>query len=284
MPVYADVLLIINGFINYLILLCNIKILKLNTTRFRLLLGALIGSLFSLKIFLPEFSKALELTLRFAFTALIILCSYKFRSIKEFIKALVCFIAVSFIFSGLMIAVVLFINPPDLIYDNGIIYYNISFLNTVILACTGYTFITIGEKLLKKRTNSNLLFVTTVTHNNKTVSGRGFADSGNTLREPFSGKEVIVADYLYIKEIVPEAIREYITKGNIDTPDKSIRLLPVSTVSGTGILPTFSADKIKVCSSKTQIQKENVFIAVSNERICNGDFEFILNSGFTEVN
>lgn len=284
MPVYADVLLVINGFTNYLLLLCNMKILKLNTSRLRLLLGALTGSLFSLKIFLPEFSKVVELLLRFAFTCLIILFAYKFTSIKEFLKAYICFFAVSFIFSGLMIAVILFINPPDLIYDNGVIYYDISFLSTVILTCGGFTFISLGEKILKRRTDINLLFETTVTHKSKSVSGRGFADSGNTLKEPFSGKEVIVADYSYIKKIVPKEINEYIETGKVSSSDTVIRFIPVSTVSGAGLLPCFNADKISVKSAKTLIQKENVFIAVSKERICNGEFEFILNPLITEVN
>ena len=284
MPVYADVLLVINGFINYLLLLCNMKILKLNTTRLRLLSGAVIGSLFSLKIFLPEYHQGADFLMRFAFSCLIILCAYKFSSVGEFVKAFVCFFAVSFIFSGMMIAVILFINPPDLIYDSGIVYYNISFLSVVILSCAGFTFISLAERLLKKKVSTNLIFETTVIHNNKSISGRGLADSGNTLKEPFSGEDVIVAGYSHIKSILPESIKEYINSGNIAPADETIRLIPVSTVSGTGLLPAFRADCVTVRCASCQIRKRKTFVAVSKEKLCNGEFEFILNTSFTEVN
>lgn len=284
MPVYADVLLVINGFINYLLLLCNMKILKLNTTRTRLLSGAVAGSIFSLKIFLPELQQGVEFLIRLGFSCLIILCAYKFSSVTEFFKALFCFFAVSFIFSGMMIAVTLFINPPELIYDNGIVYYNISFMGVVILSCAGFTFITLAEKLLKKKVNSNLIFDTTVTYNNKSVSGRGLADSGNTLKEPFSGEDVIVANYSHIKHLLPQAIREYTDTGNLTSDNETIRIIPVSTVSGTGLLPAFRADKVTVSSAKTKTEKNGTYIAVSKEKLCNGDFEFILNTSFTEVN
>ena len=51
MPVYVDVLLVVNGFINYLMLLCVMKFLHLKTGRLRILLVASACSIFSLKIF-----------------------------------------------------------------------------------------------------------------------------------------------------------------------------------------------------------------------------------------
>ncbi|MBQ8782964.1 MAG: sigma-E processing peptidase SpoIIGA [Clostridia bacterium] len=284
MPVYADVLFVLNGFINYLLLLCNMKILKLNTSRLRLLLGAAIGSLFSLKIFLPQFEQITEFMIRLVFIAVIVWASYKIYSLKEFVKSSFGFLAVSFGFSGLMIGIIYFINPPDLIYDNGVYYYNISFLNVILLSCAGFCFISICEKLFQRKTNNHFIYQITVTFNQKSITGRGLADTGNTLKEPFSGSPVIVADYCAVKQMAPESVKQYIENAvGFSQSGESIRIIPVSTVSGTGLLPAFKANNVIVKGTKLTARKENVFIAVSKEKLCGGEFEFLLNNSILEV-
>lgn len=284
MPVYADVLFVVNGFINYLLLLCNMKILKLNTTRVRLLLGAVAGSIFSLKIFLPEIPQYAEVIIRLVFVTIIVACSYKFASVREFFKASVGFLGVNFGFSGVMISIIYFINPPDLIYDNGVVYYNISFINVILLSCTGFCIITLSEKILKKKVNTQFIYETSVVLNNKTVTGRGLADTGNCLKEPFSGHPVIVADYISVKDIIPPGVKNYIENTDILSADtKSVRIVPINTVSGTGLLPAFKADKIILKGTDKTVIKDNIFVAVSKEKLCHGEFEFILNNSILEV-
>ena len=61
MTVYADVLIVVNLFVNYALLLCSSMIVKNRISNLRLLLGALIGSLYGLVIFLPEIPRYFEL-------------------------------------------------------------------------------------------------------------------------------------------------------------------------------------------------------------------------------
>ncbi len=284
MPVYADVLFVLNGFVNYLMLLSNMKILKLNTTRLRLLIGSSIGSVISLKIFLPEASQTVEFIIRFFSVLIIVFFSYKFTSLKEFLKGAFGFLGISFIFSGLMICIILFINPPQLLYDNGVIYYEIDFLNVVIISCTAFFFITLAEKILKKKADRHYICYTEIYLNEKSVKGRGFIDTGNTLKDPFSNQCVIVADYKAVFEILPESLKAYLNKDNINLPNlENIRLIPITTLSGTGVLPAFKADKIKIRNTDKSFEKIGVLIAVSQQKLCNGEFEFILNNSITEA-
>lgn len=284
MPVYADVLFVLNGFINYLMLLCNMKILKLKTSRLRLLTGAVVGSIFAFKIFLPQFPQIIEFLLRITIITIIVACSYKFIALKEFIKAVIGFFAVNFGFSGLTIATIYFINPTELIYDNGIYYYDISFMSVVIFSCLSFAFITTAEKLLKKKVNNHFIYDTTVTLNQKSVTGRGLADTGNTLKEPFSNNAVIIANYDAIKPIAPINIKAYFNSNKIscDT-DEAIRIIPISTISGTGLLPAFKANEVTIKSSDIVTTTKNVYIAISQKKLCDGEFEFILNNSILEV-
>ncbi len=283
MPVYADVLFVVNGFVNYLLLLCTMKILKYKTGRIRLLSGSLIGSLFSLKIFLPAFSTFVEFVLRIIFALIIVIVAFKFNTLKAFLKGFVAFFAVNFGFSGVIIALIYFFNPPNLLYDNGVIYYNISFLSLIILSTVSFAFLSIIEKILERKTDSQKIYEVTVSNYGKTVYGRGLLDTGNCLKEAFSGMPVIVADIGCIEKILPENIKAYLNNQSLDSL-KPIRIIPVSTVSGTGLLPAFSADSVSIKGMNKKIIKDKVYIAVSKERFFHGEFEFLLNNDILEEN
>lgn len=53
--VYVDVLLALNLFINYLLLLSGACLLREKVRRWRLLLGAALGAIYALVIFCPSF-------------------------------------------------------------------------------------------------------------------------------------------------------------------------------------------------------------------------------------
>ncbi len=284
MPVYADVLFVINGFINYLLLLLARKFLKVQTSRLRMLFGAAAGSIFSLKIFLPPLNTFLETFIRILFALIIVIVSFKINSIKKLIKHFFCFLTVNCCFSGIIIAVIYFVNPPDLIYNNGIYYYNISFIKTICLSVICFVVISLAEKILRKKTIDNYIYNTTVFLNNKAVSGEGFADTGNNLREPFSSNPVIIADQKVIRSIFPEATDINSIKKDIDLYiNNKIRLIPIKTLNGENILPAFKSDKIILNSSTGIKEFSDVFVAISDKELFNGEFDFILNNSILEV-
>ena len=84
MPVYVDVLLVLNGFIDYLMILCTMKILRLKTGRIRVLAAAIISSLFSLEIFLPDLSTLGEIALRIVMCLAVNAAAFKFYSLRGF--------------------------------------------------------------------------------------------------------------------------------------------------------------------------------------------------------
>ncbi len=280
MPVYIDVLLVVNGFINYLLLLLTMKILGCKTGRLRLLAGSIVGSLFSLKIFLPEIPYIFEFFLRIAFAATIVLVSFKFSSAISFVKAFSAFFGVNFALSGVIIALIYLFNPPNLLYDNGIIYYNLSFISIIALSTVSFFIITLIEKLLERKSDIQKIYEVSVFYNEQQIKGRGLLDTGNSLKEPFSNEGVIVADKSAVKKIMPPGITDYFESKSLN----QIRIIPVSTVNGTGLLPAFKSDKIEITSIKEKVTKKDIYIAVSKEKFCNGEFEFLLYNNILEDN
>ncbi|MBQ7596686.1 MAG: sigma-E processing peptidase SpoIIGA, partial [Clostridia bacterium] len=127
MPVYVDVLLAVNGFINFLLLESAKKILRINCGNYRLFFSAAAGALFSLKIFLPDMVFALDIAARFMMCAAMSLIAFGFGGAKGFLKKMLTFFAVNLFYGGFMSAVFSLINPNGMIYKNGAVYFDIDF-------------------------------------------------------------------------------------------------------------------------------------------------------------
>ena len=95
MTVYADVLLVINLFVNYALLMCASMIMKRKSQPSRILLGASVGALYGLIIFVPSLPKAAELLIRLAATALIVFATFGYKNIRYFLRSFFTFFAVS---------------------------------------------------------------------------------------------------------------------------------------------------------------------------------------------
>ena len=66
MVVYVDVLVALNIFVTYFLLLCTRGLLRKTVKRRRLAFGAVLGGLYSLIIFVPELSDILSVLLNTA--------------------------------------------------------------------------------------------------------------------------------------------------------------------------------------------------------------------------
>ena len=102
-------------------------------------------------------------------------------------------------------------------------------------------------------------------------------DTGNTLKEPFSGNPVIVTDYKFIKYIIPAELANYFNK-NTETESlkklKNFRFIPYNTISGNGLLPAFKPDKIKVLNSNS-INKD-AYVAICNNKFSNESYHALI--------
>lgn len=128
MTVYADVLIILNLFVNYFLLLgCKI-LLRREVKRARLLLGACVGAVYSLIIFALAVGSVLSVLLKLLVSVLITLCAFGYGGLKSFLSACGSLFGMSFVFGGLMFALWIFVSPNGMVYKNGAVYFNISLL------------------------------------------------------------------------------------------------------------------------------------------------------------
>lgn len=278
--IYIDVLLCVNLLINYVILILEAKLLNLRIKRKRLILSALMGSFYSIFIFFDQINLLLSLFIKLLMSITIILIAYGFINTRSFVKSIVTFYFINFIFGGIIFCIWYFISPKGIFIKNGIVYFDISptflILSTVVI----YFSIKIYQYFLGESDLHNIVCDLEILNNGKTVKLFAKVDTGNSLKEPFSNKPVIVAEYESLKDILPPEVKNYIQDNVEDWTAKGkktslLRVIPYSTVSGEGLLPAFTPEKVTIkYKNKTYIKE--TFLAISKRNLFLGDYKALV--------
>ena len=250
--------------------------------RLRLLLGASAGALMSLVILLPELNLFLSIIIKLAGSALIVLISYKIRSVKEFIRFLLSFLLANFALAGVMLAIELTANPNGLIYKNGTVYYDIDLKILILLTVISYLIISLIVRLIKPSAPKKSLCEAVIEIGSNKKALPALIDTGNSLSDGFSGDPVIIADFSAIKEILPHFVLPFFENLNTDslkgTPwERRVRLIPYGAIGNDGVLPALRPDKLRIISSGKVTETSCVLVAVSRKPLSRGEYQVILN-------
>lgn len=271
--IYVDVLLAVNLFINYFILLATEKFLKLPFRKRKIFLGAFLGAAFSLYIFVPVKSAALSVIIKLLMASALVLFTFFPNSFRLFLKELACFFSINFAFAGLMFALWYFAAPPGLTVNNGVVYFNISPMLLIGMTLFCYLVIRLISRLTGREVYKGESCVVTVILGGKKTEILTKVDTGNELKEPFSGLPVVVTSYEKIEKLIPEQLRPFFRGEPGDLKQEfpqstvlsglSCRMIPCHTVSGEGILPAFCPDRLVIRQGE-KVREQKAYIAVGN--------------------
>ena len=264
MPVlYVDVLLGINLFMNYFLLLACSKFLGLPVQRKRMLGSACIGSVYSLCILLPEIHPVLSLLMKLLLSFIMTRLAWTWQGWRVFAKEICLFYLTSFAFDGFMLALWYVFQAQGLVLRNSVLYFSVSPILFLLFTVLSYGCIRLLQRFTGKENEKNKFCQLEIHWGNFSLQCKGKIDTGNALTEPFSGYPVIVLD----REKAPP-LENY--------PEKT-RLIPFSTINGTGMLAAFRPDLLILTSGSTHRKCTDVYIAVSQAPISSGEFSALVN-------
>lgn len=278
--IYIDVLLCVNLLINYVILILEAKLLNLRIKRKRLILSALMGSFYSIFIFFDQINLLLSLFIKLLMSITIILIAYGFINTGSFVKSIVTFYFINFIFGGIIFCIWYFISPKGIFIKNGIVYFDISPILLILSTVVIYFSIKIYQYFLGESDLHDSVCDLEILNKGRIVKLFAKVDTGNSLKEPFSNKPVIVAEYESLKDILPPEVKNYIQDNVEDWTAKGkktslLRVIPYSTVSGEGLLPAFIPEKVTIrYKNKTYIKES--FLAISKRNLFLGDYKALV--------
>ena len=275
MPViYIDVLLALNLWIDFILLLATARILRLPRRRWRMVLGALLGAATSCLIFLPDLPAAVATAVKLAAACVILLVAFPWRGKLPYIKAVVVFFIISTLFAGMAGALYFFAAPQGFYVVGGVVYYDVSPLTLVLLTVASYGALCLYDRFTRKKAPLGRDYRLLVTCGGQTAAVRALYDSGNSLTEPFSGSPVAVVRRAALESVLPVEVREALSPaafasdaaGGGAAIRSRLRLVPFRSVGGDGLLPAFRPERLTVVAENgTNRDATGAYVAVCEE-------------------
>lgn len=273
--IYADILVVVNSYVTYFLLRLTGIICSSEVKPLRLVLASIFGGVYSLILLLPNITDfAIVLTRIFA-SIILILIGYKISNKRQFIRLITSFFAINFAFAGFMFALWYCYNPTSFLFNSGIVYFNIDTVSLLFLTIVCYLIFIIIHRLLQSKSPHNLLYEMTIFTDEKSFKCKAFLDTGNSVSEPFSQLPVI---------IVNSEVFLYEDTSNLQSFDcthflnQTLRFIPCKGIGQMNMLPAFKPDKIHIKGINLDFETSLAYIAITNNKIKNGEFEALLNS------
>ena len=259
MKIYIDLILLLNFGFDFLLLLSVSLILRRNAKIYKLLLGAFIGSISVLTLFMNINSLQLFL-IKIIISILMILISFSYKNIKYTIKNILYLYISSIVLGG-----ALYLLNIELTYKNqGIIFYkNKMSINFIILVIISPIILYIYIKECKNLKNSYSNYhQVEIKIRDKIIKCTGFIDTGNKLKDPYKKRPIILINNNYLETININKI-----------------YVPAHTINGTNLIECIKIEELKI--DNHTIKKE-VLLGIINKKIKIDGIDCLLNNEIME--
>lgn len=262
MYIYADILLITNLYADYLLIRSAALLTHSPLRTGRGIFAAFIGSIFSLAIFLPKAFSFVLIPLKLISSALIVLAAFGYENIGRFFRRFAVFYLCAFIYGGLGTGLAFLFGGRFITARNGIIYADFSMPALVITSIAAYSCIALYRRFTDFGGNGEYTVI--ISDCGKTESFKAVADTGNILKDSFTGKYVIVCPRSILVSLygsVPEF------DSYEPTAAKRWRFIPYSTVSSSGLMAVICPNDVCLKNDETgQLYRADVYLgAAENE-------------------
>lgn len=229
--IYIDILIAVNIFTDFFLILCTRRFLHISTSYKRMLLASIAGGILSLEALLPPMWIGVNIIVDMLGAIIIVFIAFGKCNTRSFIRRTAVYFALSFSFCGIMVFIYTTFKPKGMQIYNDIVYFNISPVLLIIMTLVCYYIL----RLLKKLTNNDCgggVCNVEVIVENKTLLFCAKIDTGCSLKEPFSGFPVIIAE--------KSAVNYYSPK------EDTLRIIPFGSLGGNGIIKGFRPDSVRI--------------------------------------
>ena len=200
--IYVDTLFLLNALVDYLLLLADARLAGEPLRRWRFALGAVLGGLYAVAIFLPGLGFLAHPLCRIASAALMLLAAY--GGSGRLLRQGVLFVVLTCAFGGGVVAIGL-LGGTGLSLGNGVFYSSLDLKVVLLSAAVCYGVLTmVFQRLARHSTASGELVDIKLYLGERMVSLTALIDTGNTLTDPVSGRPVMVAEGERVAPLFPK--------------------------------------------------------------------------------
>ncbi len=266
MVIYADILLAVNWWIDFLLLIGVGRFIGIFAHVWRIIIASFVGGLFSVLLFFPALPAWATLLLKIVSAAIMVFIAFGKCTGHQFVKILSVLFGISAGLAGLCSALYFYIAPPKLYVYNGVVYYAASPWLLLGLTLLCYGLLRVIEYINRRRAPLHKDYIVTIVYQNHSITIHCLYDSGNHLVEPFSNQPVILVERSSVSRLlcVPEQLTSLPLNG-------LWRVIPFNSIGGDGLLPAFRPDALSIADKPIT----NCYIAVCN-RLGRGEYQGLI--------
>lgn len=262
MYIYADILIITNIYVDFLLIKSAALLTHSPLRTGRGIFAAFIGSIFSLAIFLPKSFSYILIPLKLISSALIVLAAFGFESGGRFFRRFAVFYLCAFIYGGLGTGLAFLFGGRFITARNGVIYADFSMPALVITSIAAYACIAVYRRFTDADGSGEYTVI--ISDCGKTESFKAVADTGNVLKDSFTGKYVIVCPRDILVSVYG-SIPEF--DGSEPIVTKRWRFIPYSTVSSSGLMAVICPADVCVKNDETgELFKADVYLGAAENK------------------
>ena len=242
MTIYIDLIILLNFFLDFLLLITVSLILKRNTKLIRVIIASFVGGISIISLFINMSSLSLFI-LKFIISIFMCLISFFYKSLKYTLNNVLYLYLVSIILGGFLY----FINDSVSYKNIGLIFFHngLSINLLVIIFLSPIILFLYYKEAIKQKEELNKKYIVDITLlNNKKLSLTGFLDTGNNLYDPYKKRPIIVINKSILGNYKPNLI-----------------LVPCITVNKESMLSCFKIKDISINGKKIE---EEVLVGISD--------------------
>lgn len=270
--VYVDVLFAVNLVINYLLLLSTARFCGVYARRRRILAGAAFGALCAVPLYFASPGVLLSLLIKLCLCAAVTAVTFGKQGRGVFPRLCLSFTVISFVFAGGAAALAYIGGTGGISVSGGIPYFGVPSELIFAAAALSYGVLTlIGAARGSARQKSSDIGISV---DGRSLRLRALSDSGNMLREPISGKPVIVVPATAAASLFADAeariLSDLSARDVFDAYSRltaaragMFRLAPYKTAGGSGMMIVLRPDAVTVDGRRT----DKYLVGISPEEI-----------------
>ena len=200
MTVYADEAFLLNGAVDYLLLICAAKLGGGRIARLRLLAAALFGGLYAAAALFAPLGVLQGLAMKLV--SLVIMLLIAFGAGRQTLRTGLLFLAAVCAFAGAAVLAAQLFGTGVLVLPGGT-FYAVSVLGLLLLA--GLLYMLCYTVFSCTAQHGGEIRTMTLLYGGNRVPVRALHDTGCTLRDPMTGERVLVADADALRALLPDA-------------------------------------------------------------------------------
>lgn len=257
--IYADILFLVNFVMDGLALYVCKKVLSFDVKLWRIILSSAVGGVYGVASELVTLPEPFSM---FAVACGMVAVAFGIRSISAFFKALLLFYTASMLFGGIMT----FLQNAFYSYRNAELFANgidLKLFLIISVICVVFT-VTAGRIFrayaVRKSVKAELSLP-----NGRKITVTLLCDSGNTLRDPYSDKPVLVVKADVIRRLLGDDATTLLDdcdeRSALLATKYKLRYISAKTVVGGAVLPVFGVISVALFSKKGKANAVSAVVA-----------------------